>query len=410
VHYDLWAILFLSALATGLSLVSLLTSTRSKEPLAIVAGLGTIAVSTWAVSSLIEVYGRFEIGLYAGLLAAAATAGGYGLASSLLPLYAPKERELTPLPPVEASDGRVTVLVAAVLEPELYDPRSVAATLSDISEAGLPEATMGITPFLFAAQKARYRAAGGKSPSLRAARNLTERLEAQLEAQHFGPVELVSCTGHDTLDAAISRAAQRGSADVVTVGLSIGESYELDRAKARVDLLRPQDAGMRVVYTPPLWGSEILAEELARRIWVGTDVPESTGVALVMHGQPDSRERTHGVFDVHENAFCNRVRMFLTTRGIPEANTRLCYMDWRDPEVTETIRHLAALGCSRVIVMPACFPFESVATILDLQVAVRRARVETHVHTMIMRPWGDDDVFAGVLAALVREADADLRG
>jgi len=409
VHYDLWAILFLSALATGLSLVALLTSTRSKEPLAFLAGLATMAVSTWAISSLVDAYGRFEIGMYAGLLAAAATAGGYGLASSLLPLYAPKEQTLSPLAPVEPRDGRVTVLVAAVLEPELYDPRSVAATLSDMSEAGLPEATMGIMPFLFAAQKARYRAAGGKSPSLRAARNLTERLETMLDAQHFGPVELVGCTGEDTLDAAIARAAARGCTQVITVGLAIGESYELDRAKARVDLLRPQDAGMRVAYTPPLWGSEVLAEDLARRIWVGRDLPEKTGVALVMHGQPESRERTHSVFDIHENAFCNRVRMLLTARGIPEANTRLCYMDWRDPEVTETIRHLAALGCSRVIVMPACFPFESVTTILDLQVAVRQARVETHVHTLIMQPWGDDEVFAGVLAALVAEADKDLR-
>lgn len=409
-HYDLWAILFVSALATGASVVSLLTSTRSKEPLGFLAGLATMAVSTWAISSLIEIYGRFEIGLYAGILAAAAAVGGYGLASSLLPLYTPKEAPLSPIGAIQNTDRRVTVLLAAVLEPEYYDPSTVAATLADMSQAGLPEATMGLMPFLFAAEKARYRNAGGKSPSIRAARDLTERLEALLDAERFGPVELITCTGDDTLDAAVARAAARDCVNIVTVGLSVGESYELDRAKARVDLLRPQDAGMRVVYTPPLWGSEALAEEIARRIWVGRDAPEKTGVALVMHGQPETHEKTHGVFDVHENAFCNRIRMFLTERGIPEANVRLCYLDWRDPEVTETIRHLAALGCSRVIVMPACFPFESVTTILDLQVAARQARVETHVHTLIMQPWGDDETVAEVLATLVADAEKDLRG
>jgi len=410
VHYDLWAILFASALATGASIVSLLTSTRNKEPLGFLAGLITMAISTWAISSLIETYARFEIVLYAGLLAAAAAVGGYGLASSLLPLYASKEVLPSPIDVIAPGDERVTVLVAAVLEPEHYDPGTVAATLADMAQAGLPEATMGIMPFLFAAQKARYRAAGGKSPSIRAARDLTERLETMLDAERFGPVELITCADDDTLDAAVGRAALRGVTNIVTVGLSIGESYELDRAKARVDLLRPQDAGMRVVYTPPLWGSEALAEEIARRIWVGRDAPEKTGVALVMHGQPETREKTHGVFDVHENAFCNRIRMFLTERGIPEGNIRLCYLDWRDPEVTETIRHLAALGCSRVIVMPACFPFESVTTILDLRVAARQARVETHVHTLIMQPWGDDEAIAEVLATLVTEAEKDLRG
>jgi len=386
VHYDLWAILFASALATGASIVSLLTSTRNKEPLGFLAGLITMAISTWAISSLVETYARFEIALYAGLLAAAAAVGGYGLASSLLPLYASKEVPPSPIDIIVPGDERVTVLVAAVLEPEQYDPGTVAATLADMAQAGLPEATMGIMPFLFAAQKARYRAAGGKSPSIRAARDLTERLEGMLDSERFGPVELITCADDDTLDAAVGRAARRGATNIVT------------------------DAGLRVVYTPPLWGSEALAEEIARRIWVGRDAPEKTGVALVMHGQPETREKTHGVFDVHENAFCNRIRMFLTERGIPEANIRLCYLDWRDPEVTETIRHLAALGCSRVIVMPACFPFESVTTILDLRVAARQARVETHVHTLIMQPWGDDETIAEVLATLVTEAEKDLRG
>ncbi len=408
VHYELWATLFISSMVSGAALVLLLAGHRSKEPLAFLGGLASIGLSTWAITVLVDAYGRFEIGAYAGLLGAAAAAGGYGLASSLLPMYARRIPRVEVLEPVTAGDGRITVLLASPLEPENYSPPSVAEDLKELADAGLPEATMSIMPFLFAAQKARYRAAGGRSPSIRAARSLSERLEVLLDADVFRPVELVSCVGDDTLDAAVLRAAERGCTSVIVVSLSVGESYDLDRAKARVDLLRPQAAGVQIVYTPPLWGREELAEDIARRVWVAREEPHRTGVALIMHGQPESRERTHGAFDVHENAFCNRVRMLLTERGLPEANTRLCYLDWRDPDVTETIRHLAALGCARVIVMPACFPFESVTTILDLQVAVRQARVETHVHTLIMQPWGDDDAVAEVLAHVVRDAQNEL--
>lgn len=408
-HYDLWAILFLSSMASGVALVGLLAVGRAKEPLVLAVGLATIAVNTWVIFGLVDAYGRVEIGLTASLLTAAAAAGGYGLASSLLPLYAPKATEIKSLELGESVDPRTTVLLTARLEPEQYSAAAVASELEAMAQENLPEAAMSIMPFLFAAQKARYRAAGGRSPSVRAASELTERLEAMLDSTRFGPVELVTCNGQDTLDEAVRRAGSRGCAHVIVVGLSIGESYELDRAKSRVDLLRPTAAGMHIAYTPPLWGSETLAREIAERTWISRDHPDHTGVAVIMHGQPESREKTHSAFDIQENSFSNRIRMFLTESGIPEPNVRLCYLDWRDPDVTETIRHLAALGCSRVIVVPACFPFESVNTILDLQVAVRQSRVESHVHTLILSPWGDDEGIAHVIQELVREAEQDLR-
>ena len=108
---------------------------------------------------------------------------------------------------------------------------------------------------------------------------------------------------------------------------------------------------------------------------LGADDPETTGVALLMHGQPDAHQQTHAHFDIQENAFCNRVRMMLVEKGIAESNIRLCWMDWRAPDVTETVRHLAALGCDRILVVPACYPFDSMMTMLDLPMSVRQARV-----------------------------------
>ncbi|MDO8943523.1 MAG: ferrochelatase, partial [Desulfobacterales bacterium] len=290
VHYDLWATVFASSMLTGVSLVVLLTAKRAKEPLAMLAGLTSMGVNAWAVAHLLTEYGRFETALYAGILGAAAAAGGYGLASSLLPMHLATEPVLDPIGEFDAvADSPIAVLLACPLEPEHYTPSAVAADLSEMTAAGLPEAGMAIMPFLYAAQKARYRAAGGRSPSIRQATALAEHLEETLDSAEFRPIELVTCTGDDTLDTAVARAAQRGCDRIVVVTLSIGESYQIDRAKSRVDLLRPQRAGIRVAYTPPLWGSESLAEDLAKRIWVGRDAPDKTGVALVLHGQPEAR-------------------------------------------------------------------------------------------------------------------------
>jgi protoheme ferro-lyase len=127
-------------------------------------------------------------------------------------------------------------------------------------------------------------------------------------------------------------------------------------------------------------------------------------VALVLHGQPEAWQKSHASFDVQENSFANRVRATLIDRGLHQENIRLCYAEWRNPDITETVRHLAALGCSRVLICPACFPFESSVTILDMPVAVRQARVDAHVSTVVLGAWGDGPRLVDVLGTTVRWA------
>ncbi len=405
----MWVEVFAGGLAAGAGLVGLLVSRRGFEAPAFLFSLVGLVISG---AGVVVVSGEHEstgLTLAAIGLGMASTVGGYGLASAMLPIFRGTHRR-PQLPAILGTpSGTTDVVLVACCEPERYQPSAVARELAGYAEEGLPEPSMAVVPFLYAAQKARYRAVGGRSPSAAQTLSLAERLSTVV-ARHdgIGTVECVTCTGRDTLDVAVTRAVERGARRIITVSASIGESRSLDRAKALVDLLRPRDLGIDMVYTTPLWGSDRLALALADRISTVASEPESTGVALVMHGQPDTRQRTHGAFDVQENAFCNRIRMMLSEHGIPEQNIRLCYLDWREPGVTETVRHIAAMGCERVIVSPACFAFDSIATALDLQVAVRQARVEAHVTTVVLPAWSDDAVAATVLAEAIDEALPDL--
>lgn len=409
VMQPMWLEVFAGGLAAGAGLVGLLASRRGFEAPAFLFSLLGLLVSGTGVVIISGEHERTGLTLAAIGLGMASTVGGYGLASALLPVFRRTHRRpVLPATLGEAS-GTTDVVLVACCEPERYHPSAVAEELAGYSDEGLPEPGMAVVPFLYAAQKARYRAVGGRSPAAAQTRSLAERL-GTIMSRHggIGTVECVTCTGRDTLDAAVTRAVERGARRIIAVSASIGESHSLDRAKARVDLMRPRELGIDMVYATPLWGSDRLALALADRITTVASEPDLTGVALVMHGQPDTRQRTHGAFDVQENAFCNRIRMMLTEHGIPEQNIRLCYLDWREPGVTETVRHIAAMGCGRVIISPACFAFDSIATTLDLQVAVRQARVETHVTTVVLPAWSDDAVAATVLAEAIDEALPDL--
>jgi len=269
--------------------------------------------------------------------------------------------------------------------------------------------SIGMTPFLYAAQKARYRAAGGQSPSHHQARSTVVRLEQTLDREAYGWIDLVTCQTKDRLDVAVARTVSRGFRRIVVAAISVAESFEIDRSKTVVDALRPEQHGINITYGSPLWSSDTVVNMVAQRIWTSAEnEPAGTGVALLMHGQPNVHQQTHAHVDVQENAFCNRVRMMLVEKGVPEPNIHLCWMDWRAPDVTETVRHLAALGCERILVVPACYPFDSMTTMLDLPIAVRQARVADHVYVTTLAAWGEDPCVAEALAEIVTEAAQEL--
>jgi hypothetical protein len=187
----------------------------------------------------------------------------------------------------------------------------------------------------------------------------------------------------------------------------IAESLEVDRAKREVDTLRLSDRGISIAYAEPLWSSARCAALVSSRaLAVASDLP-SSGVVLVGQAQPEGRSRLAGTFDLQEAGFLNQVRGLLLERGIAEEHVRIAWADWRSPEVTTSVRHLAALGCRTVVVIPACFPLDSITTMLDIHMSVRQARVDPSVSVLTLQAWHDDP---GLVEALRSTILAVLEG
>jgi hypothetical protein len=159
-----------------------------------------------------------------------------------------------------------------------------------------------------------------------------------------------------------------------------------------------------------MWASEPLAQLVANRAMAVAGDLSVAGIVLVGQGQPDERSRDRRDFDEQEISFLNRVRMLLLERGLTDQNVRIAWADWRTPEVTGAVRHLAALGCRRVVVSPSCFVLDSITTLLDLQLAVRQARVDDTVNVVTLPAWHDDPALIEELRALVVKASSGSGG
>lgn len=397
----LWIVLVGGALIAGATVVLALVAVRSREPFAAIIGVIGFAGSAWAFGRLGSVYASVDALVYAFGLAVGALGGGYALASALLDRLS---RPVRLLPVETGSDtGCVRVLLFACAEPEEYEPRVTSRELGRLSDEGLVDLTIGVTPFMYAAQKARYSAIGGTSPARGQVRQLAEAMESALREKPFERVDEAWCEGSDSLASRVIDAARAGCRHVVVAVAAVAESAEMATAKRSVDRLRLADRGITVSYTRPLWNSEPIISILSARIMAAVDDPASTGVALIAHGQPEVREQTYASFDADESGFVNRIRMMLTDHGIEEVRIRIAWAEWRDPDVASTVRHLAALGCTRVVVVPACFPFDDLMTRLDVPVGVRQARTDKSVSVITLNAWSDDPAIGEALARAVRE-------
>jgi protoheme ferro-lyase len=385
-----WISLVVGAFTFGVSLVAILVARRSLEPAFAVVALSGFAGGAWAFGELSIAYDRFDIMLWGLGFAVATFAGGYALASTLLASLAMKLPELEAPVELPADIGTTALVVVGDIDPEEYEERSTATDLNRLSEEGLLEVSIAILPFLFFAQKARYRAVGGTSPASRQLRSVADHVSAALASSPIDRVDVGRLDVANDLAGQILSLAEAGYRTICVVEAMVGSSLELDEVKRRVDALRLGDLGVHVAYADALWSAERVAMLVANRIMQVADEPGRTGVVLVGMGQPEERARVLRTFDEHETAFLNRVRMLLLDRGLSETFVRLAWADWHTPDVTGAVRHLAALGCDRLVVSPACFPLDTIETLLDVPLSVRQARVDDSVSVVTLSAWSED--------------------
>ncbi|MBI5232197.1 MAG: ferrochelatase [Coriobacteriales bacterium] len=401
----LWIALVGGAFLAGAAFVGVLVVRRGAELIVAIGGAAGLALSAWAFSRINDVYPRVDAILYAFVLGLAALGGGYALASALLDKLATDVRPYRGRLADRPRPERIAVALFTCTEPESYSPSVTAREIASLTDEGLLEAGIGVMPFLYTAQKARYRAAGGRSPAYRQLRQVAEQLETLFsDAGRPLHAEAASCAGEGSLPDAVGQLVDRGFGTIVIAPYAVSDSLSMDSALRMVDAMRLDTSGVTVTLAEPLWGSDEVATMVANRALAATSDVQTTGVVLVAHGQPDLRELRNPRFDEHETAFVSRIRMLLVEQGIPTEHVKIGWSEWRDPDVTAAVRHLAALGCSRILVVPAVYSVESIGTVLDLPMAVRQARVDDWVSVIVLPAWRDDPIAISALRDRVERA------
>ncbi|MDZ4170395.1 MAG: CbiX/SirB N-terminal domain-containing protein [Coriobacteriia bacterium] len=400
-----WIALVGGALLAGASVTAVLVAPRRTEALFAVLGALVAAAALTSFAAIVGTTPRVNVALYAFTFLLAFAGGGYALASTLL------LSSVRPPAPAQATetaneDPRPAVIICRCVEPESYAFSSTASMLDGLASEGLLEPSVGTLPLLFFAQKARYRLAGGASQGVRDLSTVAARLQDSMREVNPS-VTWATCSGAARLAVRVSQAVSAGHRRIVVVDLSVAPGIHFERAVAEADAVCASAPHTSIVHTTCMRDADSVLRHLANRILAACKGEADSGVVLVGIGQPRERATLDPRFGERETSFLNRLKMILRDEGMSGDHVRIAWSEWEEPDVTQEVRHLAALGCTRIRVVPATRPIESLATSSDLRAAIRASRLDESAEVMIMPAWGSESPVVGAIADSVRRALRD---
>lgn len=398
-----WILLLVGAAVTGASIAYIMAVPRRWLP---VPGVFGLLGATTAIRSVGMVLSWHQPGssVMTATLMGAGISAGYWLASASLPLWARQGTDFRRDQQAGAAAASTVAIVLSFAAPERYRITRAAAHIRQLIESEALTLPTSALPFVFLSERARYRAIGGYLPARASVTATAEQLERLLPVSAFGNVLAAFSDGSPTLRQSVAAAREAGAQRIVVVTLGPDGSLPAREALCELESVgEPESAQASVTFAPSIWFSEELAGRLVTRILDTTRgvLPDEVGVALIGEGQPSAWEEFDHGWRERENYFNQRVRLLLTEHGIQPENIRTAWLEWQSPDVTEAVRHLAALGCVRIVVAPSTIPCVTLGTALDLEHMVASARVNENVHTVTLTPWGDDPAFAAAAAAAI---------
>lgn len=399
-----WAVALIASVVSGMAACGLLVSRRSAIVVLALLEAASLALVAFAVAGIWTTARRPDLSIASVAISLGAFAGGYALWAGLLALAPERPRgaiEWTVGPAV----GGTSVVVLSDEEPETYDPRAVTSALARYAEGDIRLPPEIGRPLIYASERARYRRAGG-SPARATAREIATALQDRLRTDGAAQsVAAAFCDGGPSLAEVVSGIVAAGGRHIVVASLSVAWSRAFTEAFDELPIGMLAAAGVTVDRAQPLWPSPRLSSMLAERALAALgDDRDTAGVILLSEGDSWEHARSQDSYREQLVFFTQRVRADLVDSGVPASRIRRASLWLGEPDVTEAARHLAAVGARRIVLVPASFACETIATQTDLPYAAERAQADTGTVVTTVRPWGNDPALIEALRDAVTAA------
>jgi hypothetical protein len=318
--------------------------------------------------------------------------------------------ETTPLPALtrakdDPGDGHTAILYFTHGEPEAYDPLAWLRQFREFDAEKIPFVPFLVRPYFLYRVRQKYAQVGGSGHRRMHARML-QSLERAFREQGDSTTRFYLCFLDDTPrpDVAVIQALNDGASALIVSEVFLTISNHTAEGEKLIRDLRPEDYGVAVRFTGPLWGSQTLQSMFLTRANQAIDTMDKAkvGVILVGHGQPDAWDREFPTETEQETLFRKRILEQFVQDGYKAEHLGLAWMEFKEPHPASEVETLVRLGVEKVIYFSAAISADCIHSACDTPVLMHQAHVPKDFPMLNLGAWNDDPL---VIQAIKEKID-----
>jgi len=386
----LWLIPIVLSFLGGIFLVNYLTvhplEMSGQLLLATLTLFITVVVLAW------KFRGKWLIAAVA--LSLIAFAAGYSLRANAV---LTREEDPQALPPItrarnDPGDGHTAVIYLTHGEPPTYNPIGWLNQFREFDEQGIPFVPVFARPFFLFQLRNKYLEVGQSHHRMMHTRMLADLEKAMQQAGHQNLKFYLAFLDDDPgAEAATIQALNDGASTIVVAEVFVSISNHTAEGEEQIKSVRPEDYGVEVRFTGPLWDSATMHRMFLEKAnaAIGDTDKSRVGVVLVGHGQPVEWDTEFPTETEHELKFRQAVLALLAADGYQPENMGLAWMEFKQPHPKEKVEELLKNGVEKIIYFSAAISADSIHSQSDVPELIHEAALPANIDAINLGAWND---------------------
>jgi len=305
--------------------------------------------------------------------------------------------------------GHIAVIYLAHGEPETYDPAGWLHTFNEFDESGVRFIPYLLRPYFLYALRKKYLTVGKSGHKQMHHKMMTSLEQAfRREGDSCTRFYLSFLDDSPRPDSAAIQALNEGACCLVVAEVFVTNSNHTAEGEALIKRLHPEDYGVSVKFSGPLWDSQTLARMFVQRVIerLGEITTSKVGILLVGHGQPLEWDQLWPSETEQETIFRQSIRVLFEEQGFPQDNIGLAWMEFREPKPEDEIQRLVAKGVEKIFFFSASISADSIHSQYDIPNLVTAAQIPPDVEVINLGAWNDHPLVIEAIKEKIQAAIA----
>jgi sirohydrochlorin ferrochelatase len=300
--------------------------------------------------------------------------------------------ELTRVPEQEVP-GHTAIVYFTHGEPETYNPIGWINQFREFDEQGIRFVPFVARPVFVYMLRNKYLEVG-KSNHRQTHREMMSSLEKLYRSQGDSTTRFYLCFLDDEPrpDAAVIQALNEGAGKIIVANVFLTISNHTAEGQNLIHELGVEDKfGVEMVFTDPLWDSQILRSVFPQKVHAAMDglSKDKVAIALVGHGQPDEWDVEWATETEQEMAFREAIIELFVNEGFRRDNLGSAWMEFKSPKPAELMEEFVNNGVEKVFYFSAAISADAIHSQSDVPHLVNLYPFPENVETMNLGAWNN---------------------